>query len=83
MPSSTGRAQVHRSEPVQRVFEIWGDLYAKGYFTDPASQEEQPDFVRGKGAMYLIGDWAIGLVEAAGFKAGEDFGAFIMPNDRP
>ena len=78
------RGEIKYTDPaVQRVFEIWGDLYAKGYFSDPASQEEQPDFVRGKGAMYLIGDWAIGLVEAAGFKAGKDFGAFIMPNVDP
>ena len=41
------------------------------------------DFARGKGAIYLIGDWAIGLVEATGMKPGEDFGAFIMPNMDP
>ena len=28
----------------------------------------------------MIGDWAIGLVEEASLKAGDDFGAFIMPN---
>ncbi len=70
----------YTDEPVRRVFEIWGDLYAKGYFTDPASQEEQLDFARGKGAMYLAGDWNIGLIEAAGLTPGEDFGVFIMPN---
>jgi multiple sugar transport system substrate-binding protein len=73
----------YTDEPVQRVFEIWGDLYSKGYFTDPASQEEQLDFARGKAAMYLAGDWNIGLIEAAGLKAGEGFGAFIMPNVDP
>jgi multiple sugar transport system substrate-binding protein len=73
----------YTDEPVQRVFEIWGDLYAKGYFTDPASQEEQLDFARGKAAMYLAGDWNIGLIEAGGLVAGEDFGAFIMPNVDP
>jgi len=70
----------YTDEPVKRVFEIWGDLYRKGYFTDPASQEEQLDFARGKAAMYLAGDWNIGLVEAGGLTPGKDFGAFIMPN---
>ncbi|WP_309086021.1 extracellular solute-binding protein [Chelativorans sp.] len=73
----------YTDEPVRRVFEIWNDLYAKGYFTDPASQEEQLDFARGKAAMYLAGDWNIGLIEAGGLKPGEDFGAFIMPNVDP
>jgi multiple sugar transport system substrate-binding protein len=68
------------SEPVRNAFQIWSDWYAKGYFTDPRSNEEVPDFARGKGSIYLIGDWAIGLVEAAGMTAGEDFDAFIMPN---
>ena len=70
----------YTDEPVQKVFKIWTDLYSKGYFTDPASQEEQLDFARGKAAMYLAGDWNIGLVEKAGLKPGTDFGGFIMPN---
>lgn len=71
------------SEPVRNAFKIWSDWYSKGYFSDPRSNEEQPDFARGKGAIYVIGDWAVGLVEAAGMKPGEDFGAFIMPNQNP
>jgi len=71
------------SEPVRNAFRIWSDWYAKGYFTDPRSNEEAADFARGKGAIYLIGDWAIGLVEAAGMKPGTDFSAFIMPNKDP
>jgi len=73
----------YTDEPVKRVFEIWGDLYKKGYFTDPASQEEQVDFARGKAAMYLAGDWNIGLIEKAGLTPGKDFGTFIMPNVDP
>jgi multiple sugar transport system substrate-binding protein len=73
----------YTDEPVRNAFKIWTDLYAKGYFTDPASQEEQLDFARGKAAMYLAGDWAIGLVEKGGLKAGQDFDAFIMPNVNP
>lgn len=71
------------SEPVRRAFEIWADWYAKGWFSDPRSNEEVADFVRGNGAIYLIGDWAVGLVQAAGMTPGEDFGAFIMPNMDP
>ncbi|BCP51994.1 hypothetical protein K32_06110 [Kaistia sp. 32K] len=73
----------YTDEPVKNVFKIWNDFYAKGYFTDPTSQEEPLDFARGKGAMYLFGDWIIGLVEKGGMKAGTDFGAFIMPNVDP
>ena len=68
---------------VQKAFQIWADIYAKGYFTDPRSNEEAQDFARGKAAMYLIGEWAEGLVETAGLKADSGFGAFIMPNVDP
>jgi multiple sugar transport system substrate-binding protein len=71
------------SDAVRNAFQIWSDWYANGYFSDPRSNEEAADFARGKGAIYLIGDWAIGLVEAAGMKAGDDFSAFIMPNQDP
>jgi len=71
------------SDAVRNAFQIWSDWYAKGYFSDPRSTEEAADFARGKGAIYLIGDWAIGLVEAAGMKADDDFGVFIMPNMDP
>lgn len=67
------------SEPVRAAFQMWADMAAKGYFSDPRSTEEVNDFVRGNGAIYLIGEWAVGLVTAAGFPA-EDLGVFIMPN---
>jgi len=68
------------SDTVRNAFQIWSDWYAKGYFTDPRSNDEVGDFAKGTGAIYLIGDWAVGIVEGAGMKAGEDFSAFIMPN---
>lgn len=64
---------------VTAVFEKWSDMYAKGYFSDPRSTEEFNDYVRGAGAMYLIGEWAAGLVVEAGVPA-DDLGVFIMPN---
>lgn len=71
------------SPAVEKVFQLWSDMYAKGYFTDPRSNEEPQDFARGKAAMYLIGEWGEGLVDAAGLKPDADFGAFIMPNMDP
>ena len=71
------------SEPVRNAFAIWSDWYQKGYFTDPRSNDEAADFARGEGAIYLFGDWATGLVEAAGMTPGEDFSAFIVPNQDP
>lgn len=71
------------SEPVRNAFKIWSDWYQKGYFTDPRSNDEAADFARGEGAIYLFGDWATGLVEAAGMTPGEDFSAFIIPNKDP
>jgi multiple sugar transport system substrate-binding protein len=71
------------SAAVQKTFQLWSDMYAKGYFTDPRSNEEAQDFARGKAAMYLIGEWAEGIVENAGLKADSGFGAFIMPNVDP
>jgi ABC-type glycerol-3-phosphate transport system substrate-binding protein len=64
---------------VRAVFEAWAAMYAKGYFSDPRSTEEFNDFARGAGAMYLIGEWAYGLVVDAGVPA-DDVGVFIMPN---
>ena len=70
----------YTSAPVKKVFQIWEDLYAKGYFTPATSNEEVLNFARGKAAMYLMGDWAIQNIIDGGMKPGQDFAAFIMPN---
>lgn len=67
------------SDEVRDVFQTWSDMYAKGWFSDPRSTEEVNDYARGAGAMYLIGEWAYGLVTAAGVPE-DDVGVFIMPN---
>lgn len=67
------------SDEVRNVFQTWSDMYAKGWFSDARSTEEVNDYARGDGAMYLIGEWAYGLITAAGV-ASEDIGVFIMPN---
>ena len=63
---------------VQNAFRIWGDLYGKGYMTDPRSNQDVVDFASGKGAMYLMGDWVVGALDNAGL-GGDDVGVFIMP----
>jgi ABC-type glycerol-3-phosphate transport system substrate-binding protein len=66
-------------DAAKAAFKLWGDLYAKGYMSDPRSNEEAKDFASGKAAMYLIGEWGQGLVEKAGMPS-DKIGAFIMPN---
>jgi len=68
---------------VKKVFQIWSDMFAKGYFSDPRSNQEIQDFASGKGAMDLMGEWAIGLMTDAGMKIGKDLDAFVVPNIDP
>lgn len=70
------------SEPVRRAFEMWVDMYDKGYFTDPRSNEEIEDFAGGSAAMYLMGEWVVGSLAASGLET-SDLGAFIVPNVDP
>jgi len=68
---------------VREAFQIWSDMYAKGYFSDPRSNQEVLDFASGGGAMNLIGDWAIGLMAKAGMEVGTTLDAFVVPNIKP
>ena len=70
------------SEPVRKVFEIWSDLYAKGYFTDPRSNQEIEDFAGGNAGMYLKGEWVVGSLGSNGLES-DEIGAFIVPNITP
>ncbi len=65
---------------VREAFQIWSDMYAKGYFSDPRSNQEVLDFASGAGAMNLIGDWAVGLMTDAGMEIGTTLDAFVVPN---
>ncbi len=65
---------------VRKAFETWSDMYAKGYFSDPRSNQEVQDFAADKGAMNLMGEWAIGLMTNAGMEVGKDLDAFVTPN---
>ena len=64
---------------VQKVFEIWGDMYAKGYFSDPREEDANKNFAAGTAAMYIIGDWATPGFENAGMEPGVDFKSYIVP----
>jgi multiple sugar transport system substrate-binding protein len=68
---------------VQNAFKVWGDMYAKGYFTDPREQDDQKFFVNGTAAMFLVGDWHSGSFAQAGMKPGDDFKTFLMPSLTP
>ena len=65
---------------VQAVFDQWVEWYDKGYFGDMRTPEEAQDFARGKGSMYLMGEWITGNLEQFGMTIGDDLGVFIMPN---
>ncbi len=70
-------------DAVKNAFAVWGDMYAKGYFTDPREQDDQKYFVDGTASMFLVGDWHSGSFVEAGMAAGEDFGTFLMPSLSP
>ncbi len=71
------------SADVQNAFAVWGDMYAKGYFSDPREQDDQKFFVDGSASMFLVGDWHSGSFVEAGMVAGTDFATFLMPSLSP
>jgi multiple sugar transport system substrate-binding protein len=71
------------SPVVKKAFEIWGDMYAKGYFTDPREQDDSKFFADGTAAMFLIGDWHSGQFADMGMEPGVDFKTFLMPSVDP
>jgi multiple sugar transport system substrate-binding protein len=68
---------------VQNAFKVWGEMYAKGYFSDPREQDFNKNFTNSSTAMFLIGDWNSGAVAEAGLKPGVDFKTFLMPSLSP
>jgi multiple sugar transport system substrate-binding protein len=68
---------------VHKAFQLWEDMYKKGYFTDPREQDDSKFFANGSAAMFLIGDWHSGSFATAGMKPGVDFKSFLMPSVTP
>lgn len=75
---------------VRKAFEIWRDMLAKGYFTDPqidmgtaGTNSMAKMFAQGQLAMIMIGDWYSSILLSTGLEPGVDYGAFILPNINP
>ncbi|KAJ0338441.1 hypothetical protein COL154_014256, partial [Colletotrichum chrysophilum] len=64
---------------VKKVFDHWAELVKPGYFNQNAAaldwQDAVPLFAQGKAAMYLMGNFAVDVMKAAGLK--EDQIGFI------
>lgn len=84
------RGEAKYTDPeVVTAMELWQDLIAKGYFSDPGigfgttQNDLLPLFQQGQVAMIPIGDWYSATLVGGGMKPGVDYDAFIMPNQNP
>jgi ABC-type glycerol-3-phosphate transport system substrate-binding protein len=81
----SGQAKYTDPEVVNAMT-VWKDMIEKGYFTDPGipfgtgENAILPLFQQGKVAMIPIGDWYSATLVGGGLVPGEDYDAFIMPN---
>jgi multiple sugar transport system substrate-binding protein len=66
---------------VVKAMELWKSLIDGGYFGKPGdmSKDILPEFVQGKTAMFLVGQWFSSSFITSGLKPGEDYDAFILP----
>ncbi|MDE0591484.1 extracellular solute-binding protein [Halocynthiibacter sp. C4] len=69
----------YNGEAVQQAFDMWVEMYDKGYFSDPREKDDQKFFVEGSAAMYLTGDWHTGSFVASGMEPGKQLGTFLTP----
>ncbi|MBD9650073.1 extracellular solute-binding protein [Ensifer sp. ENS09] len=71
---------------VKAVFEKWAELVRPGYFLENNAaidwQEAIPQFVQGKAAMYLMGNFAVPMMKDGGLKA-EQIGFVPFPEVTP
>ena len=67
---------------VKAVFDKWAELVKPGYYIDNHAaldwQDAMPQFVQGKAAMYLMGNFAVAPMMAGGLKA-EQIGFMQFP----
>jgi multiple sugar transport system substrate-binding protein len=67
---------------VKAVFEKWGELVKAGYFLENHAaldwQDAMPQFVQGKAAMYLMGNFAVATMKDGGLKE-EQIGFMQFP----
>ena len=71
---------------VKAVFEKWGELVKAGYFLENHAaidwQDAIPQFVQGKAAMYLMGNFAVAPMKDGGLKE-EQIGFLQFPEITP
>lgn len=71
---------------VKAVFEKWGELVKPGYFSENHAaidwQDAIPQFVQGKAAMYLMGNFAVPMMKDGGLKP-EQIGFIPFPEITP
>ncbi len=70
---------------LDEVFDVWGDLIDRGFFLENHAtyswQEAQAPLINGQAAMYLIGNFIMPDMEAAGI--GDNMGFFQFPQINP
>jgi len=70
----------YTDDTAQEALRIWGDLYAKGYFTAPdvAWDNEPALFQEGTVAQVPMGTWRNGIFVSNGMTEA-DYGAYLLP----
>lgn len=70
---------------VVEVMELYKSMIDNGYFSRPGKVDGDllQDFVQGKIAMHLVGDWFNTNLLQAEMKPDEDYGSFILPVVKP
>lgn len=69
---------------VVEVMELWQDMMAAGYMTEPGIEIGPQEMLRdGVVAMIPIGAWFHGPLSGVDLTSGEDFDVFVIPNVDP
>ena len=72
---------------LREVYDIWERWIRKDYWVpDPRSRKWADGltiFMNNEAAMYFLGTYGVPLLEEAGWKLGEDYGAFFFPQENP
>lgn len=70
----------YTDQPAQDALRLWGEMYAKGYFTAPdiAWDNEPALFQDGSVAQVPMGTWRNGIFVANGM-TDADYGAYLLP----
>jgi multiple sugar transport system substrate-binding protein len=80
-----GRAR-YTDPRVRKALDVWGDMIARGYFTDPATRMITDGghlWNTEQFGMVLIGSWYWGSVLVSQGVPPEDIRAFILPSHNP